>query len=198
MFKNNEEKRFCRTADELGAFIKKDNELMKIFNDFDMEPEEVLDLLRNYMGHYVTTDMEKLDILRDKLSDFLRKEFDFLISQNVCAEDQLRLLISRGDQGDRVLKISSSWNKWFASYQPVSEEYESHDFEETENVIMYVIEHLGLPPIQEQYAKYYIGLKGGRGVYFSKFEQDILKAVGENLVEQDERICKMFDELLLS
>ena len=208
MFNNTEDKRLCLGASELPAFIEADGELKELFAGFDLSPEEVLESIRNYMGHYVGTDFNTLDVLRDKLSGFLRKEFDFLSGKaNICAEEQFKRLIYIGesmiyhDTGKEIRsQVLKRWKEWFAYSENCvpNELYETYDFERSENVIMAIVDQLGLPPMQEQYLKYFLTIKNGIRVYISDFENEMLRAAGRSLVYQDDRICKLLDELLKS
>ncbi|MBR2767160.1 hypothetical protein IKD67_03720 [Candidatus Saccharibacteria bacterium] len=208
MFNDTEEKRFCLGVDELLPLIEADEDLKELFASFDLSSEEVLESIRNYMGHYVTTDFDKLDKLRDKLAGFLRKEFDFLSGEaNVCAEEQLKRLVNIGtsmiyhDTGKEIRPLLlERWEKWFAySGSCVSNElYETYDFERSENVIMAIVDQLGLPPMQEEYLRYFLTMKNGVRVYISDFENEILRAVGRSLVYQDARLCKLLDEFFKS
>ena len=202
MFDNNE---FCLGVNELPALIESDEGLKELFTGFDMRPEEVLELIRNCMGRYLMTDLDVLNAIRGELVLFLRKEFDFLSGEvNVCAEEQLKRLVNIGssmiyhDTGEEIQpQLLRRWGEWFAySGGRISNEvYETYDFEESESTIMFIIDRLELPPMQEKYLRYFLTMKNGIRVYISDFENEILRAAGRSLVYQDAKICRILEEI---
>lgn len=207
---NKEQKRFCLGVNELSDFIMKDEELKEIFDGFDLEPEEVLELIRNYQGQYVTTNFEVLDTLRDKLSGFLRGDFELFLSgkkESVCAEMQFLIAISPAakevyENTGRVPQLYSRWGRWFLDTELLpsvsNEVYETYDFERNENVIMHIVGQLNLPPLQKQYLEHFISQRGGVVNTYNDFEAGLLISAATNVLKQESKICKMLDELLKS
>lgn len=197
----NGEMKFCRSVDELAEFIEKDGELKVVFEGFDLKPEEVLECLRNYMGHYVTSDFEVLDLLRHKLSSFLRREFEYLSGdENCCAERKFKELlemVAGNDYNHFMPVLLKQWDRWFAPDDNVRNEmYETYDFTRSENVILYVIKTFELPPFQAEYVEYYLKMK--RAYVFTDYELEILRSASANLLSHESEMCKRFDEIIKS
>ena len=217
----NEEKRFCFGVDELENFVEKDEELNALIGKdlAEIGADVFLRLLRNCPFILARGNFEMTTFLIDKLSGFQREEFRFLRGhKNHCAEDQLKGLLSEVfielhlEAKRKNLNLwehsvlLESWRRWFVSFSDdyytkgdvLNEVYETYNFEVSENAIMHIVELLHLPPLQEQYVKYYLGLKGGIEVDFTDFEMDILMKAGKNILLQEPKVCKMLDELLKS
>lgn len=214
----NEEKRFCFGVDELESFVEKDEELNALIGKdlAEIGADVFLRLLRNCPFILARGNFEMTTFLIDKLSGFQREEFRFLRGdKNLCAEGQLKGLLSEVfvelhlEAKRKNLNLwehsvlLESWRRWFVSFSDtkvddLNEVYETYNFEVSENVIMHIVGLLHLPPLQEQYVKYYLGLKGGIEVDFTDFEMDILMKAGKNILLQEPKVCKMLDELLKS
>ena len=214
----NEEKRFCFGVDELENFVEKDEELNALIGKdlAEIGADVFLRLLRNCPFILARGNFEMTTFLIDKLSGFQREEFRFLRGdKNLCAEGQLKGLLSEVfvelhlEAKRKNLNLwehsvlLESWRRWFVSFSDtkvddLNEVYETYNFEVSENVIMHIVGLLHLPPLQEQYVKYYLGLKGGIEVDFTDFEMDILMKAGKNILLQESKVCKMLDELLKS
>lgn len=214
----NEEKRFCFGVDELENFVEKDEELNALIGKdlAEIGADVFLRLLRNCPFILARGNFEMTTFLIDKLSGFQREEFRFLRGdKNLCAEGQLKGLLSEVfvelhlEAKRKNLNLwehsvlLESWRRWFVSFSDtkvddLNEVYETYNFEVSENVIMHIVGLLHLPPLQEQYVKYYLGLKGGIEVDFTDFEMDILMKAGKNILLQEPKVCKMLDELLKS
>ena len=214
----NEEKRFCFGVDELENFVEKDEELNALIGKdlAEIGADVFLRLLRNCPFILARGNFEMTTFLIDKLSGFQREEFRFLRGdKNLCAEGQLKGLLSEVfvelhlEAKRKNLNLwehsvlLESWRRWFVSFSDtkvddLNEVYETYNFEVSENVIMHIVGLLHLPPLQEQYVKYYLGLKGGIEVDFTDFEMDILMKAGKNILLQESKVCEMLDELLKS
>ena len=214
----NEEKRFCFGVDELENFVEKDEELNALIGKdlAEIGADVFLRLLRNCPFILARGNFEMTTFLIDKLSGFQREEFRFLRGdKNLCAEGQLKGLLSEVfvelhlEAKRKNLNLwehsvlLESWRRWFVSFSDtkvddLNEVYETYNFEVSENAIMHIVGLLHLPPLQEQYVKYYLGLKGGIEVDFTDFEMDILMKAGKNILLQESKVCEMLDELLKS
>ena len=204
----NEEKRFCFGVDELENFVEKDEELNALIGKdlAEIGADVFLRLLRNCPFILARGNFEMTTFLIDKLSGFQREEFRFLRGdKNLCAEGQLKGLLSEVfvelhlEAKRKNLNLwehsvlLESWRRWFVSFSDtkvddLNEVYETYNFEVSENVIMHIVGLLHLPPLQEQYVKYYLGLKGGIEVDFTDFEMDILMKAGKNILLQESKV----------
>lgn len=191
---NNEEKRFCLGISDLMYFLVKDADmdLVDIFNNSGMFEEELLNLVRN--GKYVADEDGVDEILEDKLSGFLRREFGYLRGYaNCCVERRFKELLEMG-VGDCDMWILRHWDRWFAPDEDISNKvYETYDFEKSGRVILHIIKSLNLPPRQAEYVEYYLTME--REYLFSDQEEEILKLASINLLNQGGDIYSRLNEL---
>lgn len=191
---NNEEKRFCLGSSDLMYFLMKDadKDLVDAFNNSGMFEEELLHLVRN--GKYDANEDGTDEILEDKLSGFLRREFGYLRGYaNCCVERRFKELLEMGANGWDMW-ILRHWDRWFAPDEDVSNGiYETYDFEKSGRVILHIIKSLNLPPRQAEYVEYY--LKMEREYLFSDQEEEILKLASINLLNQGGDIYSRLNEL---
>ena len=215
------EKVFCLTSDELIGFVENDEELNNLLGETLVRcgASDTLQELRNHPLSLANGDFKRRDFLVEKLSDFIREEFGFLRGyKNLCAEEQLKELLSKvfADLKHEAIQYNlnkwrdsqllDNWERWFVPRlqeyynrgQVSNEVYETYDFVRSEDAIMHIIDLLKLPPMQEQYVKYYLGLKGGVEVEYTDFEADILMKAGENILLQESKVCKLLDDILKS
>lgn len=215
------EKVFCLTSDELIGFVENDEELNNLLGEklVRCSASDTLQELRNHPLFLADGDFKRRDFLVEKLSDFIREEFGFLCGyKNLCAEEQLKELLSKvfADLEREAIRYNlnkwrdsqllDNWERWFVPRlqdyynrgEVSNEVYETYDFSRSEDAIMHIIDLLKLPPMQEQYVKHYLGLKGGVEVEYTDFETDILMKAGENILLQEPRVCKLLDDILKS
>lgn len=130
----------------------------------------------------------------------LRSEFDFLEDNEkvTTIEGRLRRLIFLS-LDCLVMKPAKSellkkWTKWFCPIRNIPNEiYETYDFERSGNVILHIIDSIALPPLQAQYLKHYLD---NSTFNYTDFEMEIIKKAGENVLLNESKICRMFDELM--
>ena len=207
------EKRFCLGVNELSAAIEEDEELKRFFAQFIIwDLSELLESVRNF-PHVEMSGLN--NELIDKLADlgFIRMEFyspfiaerqlQALFKLGICVEGISGVFDGNTFEYREEPRFLKRYEEWFFDFERVDGEekisnglYETYDFERNEGVIMSIIDQLGLPPIQKEYANHFLKMKSD--FEFSGFETDILKSVGKNLLNHDGDICYLLDKLLKS
>ena len=195
-------KRYCFGLEELSRLETTDFELQHILKTMQITKEQFLLYLRNGALMLAKGHRDYYKLLTEKYSDYMRDEFRFVRGfENCCAEEQFKKVLQDAN-ANRLLK---NWEKWFVPRDHSetltkgfvkNEIYETYDFERSERAILYIVDQLCLPPMQNQYLTYYLQLKHGRKIEFSTFETDILKMAGRNIVLQEFNVYVLLNKSL--
>lgn len=199
---NNKEKRFCLGVEEftkLDGVADSINDFYTEVFDIEMNPYDFLFLIREDRPKMMLGDGTWIHhtLFRETFSPFIREEFSYLFGEKSNAVERRfkeLLEVAANDSEDRP-KLLVGWSRWFAPDRYVDDEvYETYDFEQSENVIMHILDSLGLPLLQLEFVKDY--LKADSRFELSRCEMDLLKMVGKNLLSCDEQICRKLNETI--
>ncbi len=198
---NNKKKRFCLGVEEFtkldGVADSINDFYMEVF-DIEMRPYDFLFLIREDRPRMMLGNGRWIHhtVFRESFSSFIREEFSYLFGEKSNAVERRfkeLLEMAANDSEDRPALLVG-WSRWFAPDRCVDDEvYETYDFEQSENVIMHILDSLGLPLLQLEFVKDY--LKSDSRFELSRCEMDLLKMVGKNLLSCDEQICRKLDEI---